>query len=148
MTQVKYETLSTVDENQTRIHAALVVLLIGAYLFTGNLFIIYTLVYDFLVRIYVAPLLSPLYVISLQAVKIIGLEKKIVDAYKKEFASHVGLTILLIVLFAELFHETYIAFILITFFGAWKALEAIDNICIACKFYELLKNKNIEVVSL
>ena len=148
MRQVNYKAVDVVDENQARIHAALVVLLMGAYLFTGNLFIIYTLIYDFLVRIYVTPLLSPIYIISLQIAKIIGFEKNYVDAYDKEFALHTGLTILLIVLFAELTANTYIAFTLISFLGAWKTLEAIDNICIACKFYELLKAKNIEVVSL
>lgn len=148
MTQVKYETLNIVDENQTRIYAALVVLFMSAYLFTGNLFIIYMLVCDFLVRLYVTPFLSPLYIISFQAAKLIKVEEKTYSGDKKEFASHVGLIILFMVLFAELFHETYLAFTLITFFGAWKALEAIDNICIACKFYELLKQKNIEVVSL
>ena len=148
MAQIKYETQDIVDENQTRIHAALVVLLMSAYLFTGNLFIIYILVYDFLVRIYVTPLLSPLYLLSLSIVNLIGLKQKSANASAKEFASHIGLTTLSIALCAELLNQTSIAFILVLFLTLWKVFEATKNICFACKLYELLKSKNIEVVSL
>lgn len=148
MTQIKHKKLNEVDENQTRIHAVLVILLISAYLFTQNISIIYILIYDFLVRIYVAPLFSPLYIISLQIVKLTGLKQKSADKSAKEFASHIGLTILFIILFAELLNETYISFFLIAALGIWKVFEAVDNRCIACKLYELLRRKNIEVVSL
>ena len=72
----------------------------------------------------------------------------VADASAKEFASHAGLTILFLVLFAELTDNSYIAFTLISFLSFWKIFEATKNICIVCKFHELLKRKNIEVVSL
>ncbi|MDD5156807.1 DUF4395 domain-containing protein [Sulfurimonas sp.] len=148
MRQIKNKRLNIVDENQTRIHATLVIFLIGIYLFIGDISIIYILIYDFFVRIYVAPFLSPLYIISLQVVRLIGLKQKPADELAKEFASHIGLTILFIILFAEYFRETHISFLLIVVFGIWKAVEIIDSECVACKFYELLKHKGIEVVSL
>ena len=72
----------------------------------------------------------------------------IVDASAKEFAFHVALSILLLALFAELTNNSYIAFALISFLCFWKIFKATKNICIGCKFYELLKRKNIEVESL
>ena len=148
MTLIRENRLNMVDENQTRIHAALVVLLMGVYLLGGGVFVIYALLYDFLVRIYVAPQLSPLYIISAELVRFVSLEKKSASKDKKEFASHIGLTILFIVLFAELLDEREAAFVTVGFFAAWKLFEASYNICIACEFYEYLKHKNIKVVSL
>lgn len=147
MTQIKYKT-PNIDENQTRIHAALVVLLMSAYLLSGNSLIMYILVYDFFVRIYVTPLLSPLYLLSANIVSLIGLKQKLVDASAKEFASHVGLTILFIAICTELLNYTSIAFTLVLFLTAWKLFEATKDVCFACKFYEQLKRKNIEVISL
>lgn len=148
MTQDKDKKINIVDENQTRIHAMLVIFLVGIYLFTEDTSVIYILIYDFFVRIYVVPFLSPLYIISLQIARLIGLKKKPANELAKEFASHIGLTMLFVVLFAEYFKETYVSFSLIAVFGIWKAVEIIDSECFACKFYELLKHKDIEVVSL
>lgn len=148
MTQIKYKTPNVVDANQTRIYATLVVLLMSAYLLMGSTIFLYILIYDFFVRIYVAPLLSPLYLISVTVVKLISAEQKIADGYAKEFASHIGLSVLFITLLAELVGGRYTAVVLILFFMAWKIFEATKDICFACELYELLKRKNIEVVSL
>lgn len=148
MTQIKYKTPNVVDVNQTRIHATLVVLLMSAYLLMGNTVLLYILVYDFFVRIYVAPLLSPLYLISATVVNLIPAEQKFADGYAKEFASHIGLSVLFITLLAELVGGSYTAVTLILFFIAWKIFEATKDICFACELYELLKRKNVEVVSL
>lgn len=148
MTQIKYKTPNVVDANQTRIHAMLVVLLMSAYLLMGSTIFLYILLYDFFVRIYVASLLSPLYLISTTIVNLIPAEQKFADGYAKEFASHIGLSVLFITLLAELVGGRHTAVVLILFFIVWKIFEATKDICFACELYELLKCKNIEVVSL
>ncbi|MFA5455359.1 MAG: DUF4395 domain-containing protein [Sulfurimonas sp.] len=148
MSQTKYKTENLFDENQTRIHAGLLVILMCAYLLSANVAILYVLVYDFLMRIYMAPHMSPIYLISTFLVKIIGAEQKPTDENAKEFASHVGLTLLSAALGAELLNETTVALSLIGFLSVWKIAEATKEICFACKFYELLKSRNIELESL
>lgn len=148
MSQIKYKTQNLVDENQTRTHAGLLVLLMAAYLFSGSTLILYILIYDFLIRIYMTPYISPIYLMSTVLVSIIGVKEKFTDKYAKEFASHIGLTILFVALGAELLNQTTVAFLLVAFLTIWKIIEAAKEFCFACKFYELLKSKNIEVESL
>ncbi len=148
MSQTKNETKKLVCKNQSRVHAGLLVVLMGAYLLSANVAVLYILVYDFLMRIYMAPHMSPIYLISTFLVKIIGAKEKLTDENAKEFASHVGLTLLFASLGAELLNETTAAFLLVGFLSVWKIAEATKEFCFACKFYELLKSRNIELESL
>lgn len=148
MTQIKYKTVNIIYENQTRIHAGLVVLILIAYMLSGNLSLIYMLIYDFIARIYVTSLISPLYLLSEMLVNLIGLKQKISEESAKEFASHVGLTTVFAALYAELLNHTSLSFVLIVFLIVWKIFEATKDICFACKLYEVLKRKNITVESL
>lgn len=148
MSQTEYETKNIFCKNQSRLHAGLLVLLMCAYMLSANVAILYILVYDFLMRIYMAPHMSPIYLISTFLVKIIGTEQKSIDENAKEFASHVGLTLLFTALGAELLNQTTAALLLIGFLSVWKIAEATKDFCFACKFYELLKGRNIELESL
>lgn len=148
MAQTKYKTQNLVNKNITRAYAGLLALLTVSYLFSSDIVFIYILVCDFLMRIYVTPYMSPIYLISTALVKIIGFKEKFADEDAKEFASHVGLTILFVALGAELLSYSLIALALVGFLTIWKIAEATKDICIACSFYELLKRKNIELESL
>jgi len=148
MSQTKYETENFFWNNQSRVHAGLLVLLMGAYMLSANVAVLYVLVYDFLMRIYIAPHMSPIYLISTFLVKIIGANQKSTDEKAKEFASHVGLTLLFAALGAELLNEAEVAYLLVGFLSMWKIAESAKEFCFACKFYELLKSRNIELESL
>ncbi len=148
MSQTQYVTKNLLCKNQTRMHAALLAAFMAVYMLSANTAVLYILVYDFLMRIYMAPHMSPIYLISTFLVKITGLKKKPTDENAKEFASHVGLTLLFAALGAELLNETTIAYLLIGFLGVWKIVEATKDICFACRFYEALKSRNIELESL
>lgn len=148
MKRINHITLNTVDENQKRIHAALIAVVSTTYILSGSLLSMYILVYDLFAYIYMTSVLSPLYLISANVVRFIGFKPKLIDASEKEFASHIGLTLLLTALYAELTSHTSIALSLVLFFTLWKVFEATREICIACVLYKLLRNKNIEVESL
>jgi hypothetical protein len=49
---------------------------------------------------------------------------------------------------ANLLTQKEVSFLLVFFLCVWKIIEACKEFCFACKFYEMLKNKNIEVESL
>lgn len=148
MTQTKHKRENLVNKNVTRAYAGLLALLMAAYLFSTNVVFIYILVCDFLMRIYMTPYMSPIYLISTALVKIAGFKEKFTNEDAKEFASHIGLTILFVALGAELLNQTTVAFSLVAFLTLWKIVEATKEFCFACKFYELLKSKNITVESL
>ncbi|MBE0513979.1 DUF4395 domain-containing protein [Sulfurimonas sp.] len=148
MSQSKHEIKNLFCKSQARMHAGLLVMLMCTYLFSANVAILYVLVYDFLMRIYMAPHMSPIYSISTFLVKITGANKQYADENAKEFASHVGLTLLFAALGAELLNEITAAYLLVGFLSVWKIAEATNGVCFACKFYELLKSRNIELESL
>ncbi|MCK9472532.1 DUF4395 domain-containing protein [Sulfurimonas sp.] len=148
MLHIQSSIQNIVDENQTRVHAGVVLLFMSAYLFSANELFIYILIYDFLVRVYAMPFMSPIYLISTVLVKLFNQKERLTDGSAKEFASHVGLSMLFAVLIADLLNETTAAFFLTIFLALWKIAEVAKDYCFACKFYELLKSKNIEVESL
>jgi hypothetical protein len=134
-----YERSKFVDENQTRIYAMLVVLLMSVYMITKNITILYVLAYDIFACIYLSSLLSPLCMSSLILSNIFSFKKKLTDISAKEFASHIGLSILFIAIFVELLGYSNLSLSLVLFFTIWKLLEAT---------FEFLKKKNIELESL
>jgi len=148
MRPIKYNTDTLVDVNQARLLAASVVLLAGAYLITGYTAILFVLAYDYFVRLYMTPLLSPVYLLVKLFLPLFSHKYYPVDTSARAFASHVGLTILIIVTSADVLDYKLFAGGLITVLAFWKVFEAYKNICIACRFYELLQDKNIEIISI
>lgn len=136
------------DANQTRLYAALSALLIGVYIFGGDMFIVYFLFADLFTRLYLNLRLSPLYLLSGALVRLFSLRAKDTDAKSKEFAAHIGLCLFLCAIFAELLGQGVAAFSVLLFLAFWKLSEAFGEFCFACALYDLLKGKNVEVVSL
>ncbi|MDY0233040.1 MAG: DUF4395 family protein [Sulfurimonas sp.] len=140
--------LSIVNGTQERVYSGIVALLLGLYLFGTNEIFLYILICDFFVKIYISSQISPISTISTFLVKIMNLKDRPTDALAKMFASHVGLTLLVVALLIDLSQEIKIAFLMIVCFAIWKLLDATREFCFACRFYEFLKRKNIEVESL
>lgn len=137
-----------IDENKTRIVAALQVTLLMSYLFTGNVDILFILIYEFFVRLYLTSLLSPIELFATGIAFVLSSEKHNRNRLDKEFATHIALIIVSFSLAAALLEYTRLAFAFILLLTMWKALEASTNICLGCKLYELLQRKGINVVSL
>lgn len=140
--------LSIVNGTQERVYSGIVVLLVGLYLFSTNEIFLYILICDFFVKIYISSQISPISIISTFLVNIMNLKDRPTDALAKIFASHVGLTLLVVALLMELSNETKIAFLMLVSFAIWKFIDVTREFCFACRFYEFLKRKNIEVESL
>lgn len=138
----------TIDENKTRIDAAIIAVMLIAYLFTDSMPILLILLYDFVVRLYVKPWLSPVYLLSSYLLRKVSFAKRVGDADSKKFAANIGLAVVLFILAADFgAYETW-ALALALFFVVWKILEASKNICFGCAFYALLQRYNIEIVAL
>lgn len=138
----------TIDENKTRIDAAIIAVLIMAYLFTGFTPILLVLLYDFAVRLYVTPWLSPVFLLSRYLLTKISFQKRIGDADSKKFAANIALAVVLFILAADFGASETWVLVLTLFLAVWKILEASKNICFGCAFYALLKRYNIEIVAL
>jgi hypothetical protein len=140
--------MKQVDENQTKVDAILVAFVLCGYLYSGYYAMLFLLTYDFFVRLYLSPVLSPFYALSRLCVKVLRLKRKDVDAEAKFFADNIALTVLIFILASEFGQEHIVSVILILSLVFWKIVEATKNICVGCKLFQLLRRHNIEIVSL
>lgn len=137
-----------IDKNKTRIVAVLQVVLLMSYLFTGSVDLLFILVYEFFVRLYLTALLSPIELFATGIVFLLRSKKHNRYRLDKEFAAHIALIIISFALASALLEYTRLAFAFILLLAVWKTVEAITSICLGCKLYEFLQRKGINVVSL
>lgn len=142
----KYE--SKIDENQTRMDAAIIAVLLVVFLLTGFSQILLILLYDYVVRLYVTPWLSPVYLLSTSMTHVLHLESDVGDAAPKQFAANIALLVVMFALAADFGEYETVALGLVLFLAAWKILEAAKNFCFGCRLFALLKRYDIEIVAL
>ena len=126
-----------VNENVVRLVAALVILLVSLYIYTGSPYIILLLIVDFYIRAFTAFKFSPLSWTANQISALSGLREIRIDKAPKIFAARVGLLFTLAILLLFYIHppsSIVVAFVLIGF----AALEAVFNICVGCWVYSYL----------
>ena len=126
-----------VNENVVRLVAALVILLVALYIYTGSPYIILLLIADFYIRAFTALKFSPLSWTASQISALSGLREIRIDKAPKIFAARVGLLFTLAILLLFYIHppsSIVVAFVLIGF----AALEAVFNICVGCLVYSYL----------
>lgn len=140
--------MKQVDENQTKVDAILAASVLCGYLYSGYYTMLFLLTYDFFVRLYISPLLSPFYLLSRLCVKALRLKRKDIETKAKTFADNLALSLLIFILASEFWREHIISVTLILALVLWKVVEATKNICVGCKLFQLLRRHNIEIVSL
>ena len=140
--------MKQVDENQTKVDAILVAFVLCGYLYSGYYTMLFLLTYDFFVRLYVSPVLSPFYALSRLCVKTLKLTRKDIEAEAKTFADNIVLTVLIFILASEFWQEHIVSISLVFVLVFWKVVEATKSICVGCKLFQLLGRHNIEIVSL
>ena len=126
-----------VNENVVRLVAALVILLVSLYIYTGSPYIILLLLADFYIRAFTALKFSPLSWTAKQISMLSGLREISIDKAPKIFAARVGLLFALAIFLLGYIHppsSIVVAFVLIGF----AALEAFFNICVGCWVYSYL----------
>ena len=131
------------DENQIRIQALLITLSALGFLFTGWIAFAFLLMYDFAVRLFVSPKISPFAQISLLILKIFNISKLEVDSAPKIFASYIGFAFCFAIIFASLSGVKEIANTFAIILTICAGLEAFINYCVGCKFYAILQHFNI-----
>ncbi len=140
--------MKQVDENQTKVDAILVAFVLCGYLYSGYYTMLFLLTYDFFVRLYVSPVLSPFYALSRLCVKVLRLKRKDIEAEAKTFADNLALSLLIFILASEFWREHIVSVTLILALVLWKVVEATKSICVGCKLFQLLRRHNIQIVSL
>lgn len=124
-----------INETVARLNGLFTVLFLIAFALTGNLFIISSLLVDFLLRATNNSKYSVFTILSKSLVKRFSLKERFVNAGPKVFAARIGLVFSVSILVSSLFGFDTVSYVLTAVFGVCAFLESAFGLCIACEIY-------------
>lgn len=124
-----------VNERVARVNGIFTVLLIILFGFTGYWFIPAFLAIDFLMRSGGLSRFSPISFLSRNILKLLSVDKLLINAGPKIFAARIGLIISSAILVASLIGLNLLALSLAGILGLFSFLEAALGFCVACEIY-------------
>ena len=128
-----------VDSNASRLSSLMVALLVIIYLFTSIEYILYFLILDFSLKLFINREYSLITIMSHALRKSLKMEEKFTDGGAKRLAGIFGLifvSLLLIMYFLNLPTFTYIV---AGIFLSCSLLDVFINYCLGCQIYYLIK---------
>jgi len=128
-----------VDSNVARFVALLVSLLLVAYMMTFNIFILYFLFFDFMMRLFCKKDYSALFQISRLLKKLFKLKDELTDSGAKRLAGYFGILFILMLIAGNNLNLYLFSMIVSFIFLSCALLESFFNYCIGCKIYFLIK---------
>ncbi len=128
-----------IDGTVVRLNAVSVAVLVSLFLLTANVFFLFLLSADFLIRLYGNKKLSPLQQLSLGVQKLFSLKKHMTDAGAKRLAGHFGLLFSVLLIVAHYLEWTLFGYVVSGIFLACIFLEVAFNYCVGCKIYFVVK---------
>ncbi|MFT7859803.1 MAG: DUF4395 domain-containing protein [Sulfurimonas sp.] len=128
-----------VDANVSRISALLVASLVGLYLYTLNVYILYFLMFDFVMKLFLNRGISPISIAAEFLKGVFKIKEHLVDGGAKRLAGLFGLLFVLLLLVAHYFDVWSVSLSIAGVFLACSLLDAFFGFCIACQIYHLIK---------
>lgn len=127
-----------IDNNAVRITAFTVLLLLALFLFTANIWAMYILCADFLLRSGVGRKYSPLRWLALNSVSVLKINAKYTDAAQKIFSARLGFLFTLIII--ALWHLGFAttSYVLSGMLVVLASLEAFCSYCVGCIIYNYI----------
>jgi len=124
-----------VDENRVRVTALGVILMMGAYLWTGMAIFPAFLAFDFYIRAFTRLSYSPISWLAYLFVKQMGTQPVLIDKAPKMFAARIGLLLTLITTAAALLGWSLTAYLAGSTLVLFAFLECGLNFCAGCWVY-------------
>jgi len=131
--------LISVDGNIARVNAFYVGTLFSLYLITTSSALVYFLIIDFMIRLFLNKNYSPLFLLSKKTKELLNLQNDIVDAAPKRLASFFGLVFLVTIALLNLLHLTLLFYIFSIILLLCITLEVLFSYCLGCEIYHLYK---------
>ncbi len=128
-----------IDGNIVRIGAFFVSLVVVAYLFTSQIFLLVFLVVDFATRIYWHKPYSLIFQLSRFVKHILKLNSDMTDAGAKRLAAQFGLLFSVMLVIESFFNLDVALYITATALLVCTTLEVLFSYCVGCKIYFIIK---------
>ena len=127
-----------INETVARLNGLFTVLFLIAFAVTFNLFIISSLLVDFLLRATNNSKYSVFTIVSKNLVRRFALKEHFINAGPKVFAARIGLVFSVSILLTTLLGFEVTSVVLAGVFGICAFLESAFGFCIACEIYPLI----------
>jgi len=128
-----------VDENVSRISALFVATLVVTYLITLNVFILYFLALDFIMKLFLNRGVSPITLIAEFVKEMLHIKEKFVDGGAKRLAGFFGLFFVILLLIGYYFTPWSVSLGIAAIFLSCSLLDVFFNYCLGCKVYYVIK---------
>jgi len=128
-----------IDGTIARINAIFITLLVGIFLWTSFLSILYFLVLDFGFRVFGYHSWSPIFHASKLIKKLFSLKTHMTDGAAKKLAASFGLFFVLLMSVFGSLHLDKALYITSTILLICSSLEVLFNYCLGCEIYHIYK---------
>ena len=128
-----------VDSSASRLSSFIVALLVVSYLFTSVEYILYFLVLDFLIKLFLDKQYSLISITALYIRKLFKIEEKFADGGAKRLAGIFGLLFTSLLVGTHFLGLESFIFIIAGIFLFCSLLDVFFNFCLGCQIYHIVK---------
>lgn len=128
-----------VDSNASRLSSLMVALLVITYLLTSNEFILYFLILDFFLKLFVNKDYSLIFTIALFLRKSLKMQEKFTDGGAKRLAGIFGLIFVSGLVVTHFLALETISLVIAGIFLSCSLLDVFINYCLGCQIYYIIK---------
>ncbi len=139
---MRYKSI-TKKETQTEVLFMMIIMIL--YVLTGDVSLIFLIVYHYFSRLYRVSILRPLRIISHFLDTLFLYEKRNITENKKAFSVHICLSVLMGILLLNLYGYQTVSLVIFLLFAGVGVYQIITEQCLICKFYTFLNTKNIDI---
>lgn len=128
-----------VDANVNRFSALFVAALVGLYLYTTNVYILYFLTFDFVMKLFLNRGISPISMLAEFFKGVFKIKDHLVDGGAKRLAGLFGLLFVLLLIVTHYLDLWSASLGVAIVFLACSLLDVFFGFCIACHIYFIIK---------
>lgn len=128
-----------VDANASRLSSLIVASLVIIYLLTLNEFILYFLILDFSLKLFVNREYSFISIIALFLRKSLKFKEKFTDGGAKRLAGIFGLVFVSLLLLTDIFMFETLSLVVAGIFLSCSLLDVFLNYCLGCQIYYIIR---------
>ena len=129
----------SIDSNISRISSLLVSSLVITYLLSINIFIIYFLLFDFMVKLFCKKDYSLIFQLSRGVKNLFRLEDKFADSGAKRLAGYFAILFLLMLVAGYNLNLNLFSVGVALIFLSCSLMDAFFNFCVGCQVYFIIK---------
>lgn len=129
----------TYDNTISRISSVGVAILLAVYLWTSQIGIVFFIIADLVVRVFIDKRFSIVYYVSISLKRLLGLQSVIKDSASKRLATYFGLVFSSLIVVFHLLHQQEALYAMAGIYMLCLLLDAFFDFCLGCKIYYLIK---------